>query len=82
MKRNLKSETKSIELKSQMSLMANTYVNSYKVSEKTLKKHRILKKLQTNKDIVITRPDKSNGVIIIDKSEYLVYKWFMTSLSI
>ena len=71
MKRNLKSETKSIELKSQLSLMANTYVTSYKVSEKTLRKHRILKKLQTNKDIVITRPDKGNGVIIIDKSEYL-----------
>ena len=51
--------------------MANTYVTSYKVSEKTLKKHRIWKKLQANKDIVITRPDKGNGVIIIDKSEYL-----------
>ena len=71
MKKNLESETKSVELKSQLSLLASTYISSYKVSAKTLNKHKILKKLQTNKDIVISRPDKGNGVIILDKSEYL-----------
>ena len=71
MKKDLKSETKKVELKSQLSLLASTYISNYKISEKTLKKHRILKRLKKNVDIVITRPDQGNGVIILDRSEYL-----------
>ena len=32
-----------------------------------MKKQGILKKLRNNKDIVILRPDKYSGVVIIDK---------------
>ena len=33
-------------------------------------KHGILKKLRNNKDIVILRPDKGNGVVIMDAITY------------
>ena len=71
MKKDLKADDKSVELKSQLSLMATTYVGKYKVSKKTLNKHNILKKLQQNEGIVITKPDKGNGVVILNKSDYL-----------
>ena len=76
MKKDLKSEDKSIDLKSQISLLASTYTGQYKVSQKTLEKHKILKRLQKNKDIVITKPDKGNGVVILDRTEYskMVYE--------
>ena len=35
-----------------------------------MKKHRILKELRKNKNIVILRPDKGNGVVIWDRVEY------------
>ena len=44
-----------------------TYVNSFKPSLKDLKKLKILKRLKKNKDIIILRPDKGNGVVILDK---------------
>ena len=33
----------------------------------TLKKHKILENLRRNKDIVITRPDMGNGVVVMDR---------------
>ena len=36
----------------------------------TLKKHKILEKLRRNKDIVIIRPDKGNGVVVMDRVIY------------
>ena len=71
MKKDLKSETRTIELKSEISLLASTYIGKYKVSQKTLQKHQILKRLQQNKDIVITKPDKGNGVVTLDRTEYM-----------
>ena len=50
--------------------MANAYWSSYKPPKNTLKKHGILKCLRTNKDIVITRPDKGTCVVILDKMFY------------
>ena len=35
-----------------------------------MKKHGILKKLRNNQDIVILRPDKSNGVVLMDNITY------------
>jgi len=35
-----------------------------------LKKHRILKELRKDKNIVILWPDKGNGVVILDRAEY------------
>ena len=51
--------------------MANSYVHRYTPSFNSLKKHKILQKLKCNKDIVITHPDKGNGVVILNRDEYI-----------
>ena len=68
--RDLKYEKQSGELKAPLSNLANVYWSTYKPTKNTLKKHGILKHLHTNKDIVITRPDKGSGVVIQDKTFY------------
>ena len=50
-----------------ISYLANYYYSNYRSSLNTLKKHKILEKLRRNKDIVITRPDMGNGVVVMDR---------------
>ena len=71
MKIYLKSEASAINLKSQMSFLATSYACNYKPSKNTLTKHRILKNLRNNKDIIITKPDKGAGVVILNKNDYI-----------
>ena len=33
-------------------------------------KHRILKKLRNDKEIVILRPDKGSGVVVLNRRDY------------
>ena len=47
--------------------LGNVYWSSYKPNQNTLRKHGILKILRTRKEIVIVRPDKGNGVVILDR---------------
>ena len=54
---------------SELSHLAHTYLK-YKPSKNTLRKHSLLKKLKANDNIVITRPDKGSGVVILDKKDY------------
>ena len=68
--RDLKDDRKSGQLKATISNLANVYWSSYKRTQNTLRKHGILKKLRTRKDIVIVRPDKGNGVVILDRDIY------------
>ena len=68
--RNLKDERNPGELKAMISNLANVYWSSYKPTQNTLRKHGILKKLRTRKDIVIVRPDKGSGVVILDRDIY------------
>ena len=44
--------------------LAKHYYRIYCPSLNTLKKHQILEKIKRNKDIVIIRPDKRNGVFV------------------
>ena len=67
MKNDLHNYGFTAELKAQLSCMANTYVGKYKISKKTLEQYKVLKKLQQNSDIIITRPDKGFGVVILNK---------------
>ena len=46
------------------------YWSWYKPNQNTLRKHGILKKLSTRKDIVIVRLDKGSGVVILDRDMY------------
>ena len=71
MSKDLKHEKDAGEVKAKMSYLANNYVNTYKPSKNTLRKHKIIEILRSNKDILITKPDKGNGVIIINRAIYM-----------
>ena len=64
MKNNLVNLTK-------ISNLAHSYVNFYKPTLHALKKHRILKRLANNKDIVILRPDKGSRAVILNRDDYI-----------
>ena len=54
-------------LRSNFSYLFNSYYSNYKPTRAVSKKQGILKKSRNSKDIVILRPDKGNGVVIMDK---------------
>ena len=66
LKRHLVDKNKANEVRSEIHHLATTYVNSFKPSLKDLKKLKILKRLKQKKDIIILRPDKGNGVEVLD----------------
>ena len=70
--RDLKDDRESGQLKATISSLANVYWSSYKFTQNTLRKHGILKKLRTIKNIVIITPEKRNGVAILDR---YIYDW-------
>ena len=63
---NLKSEETKSQIKAHLSHLANSYFYNYKPSPRVLRQHRVLRNLRKNKDIVIMKPDKGNGVAISD----------------
>ena len=71
MTNNLKDKKHSGELKTMMSHLANSYVNAYEPTKNSLKKHKVLKRLRENKNIVILRPDKGCGTVILNREEYV-----------
>ena len=66
----LKSEESNRQIKGHLSHLANSYFYNYKPSPCILRQHRVLQNLRKNKDIVITKPDKGNGVVILDQTLY------------
>ena len=68
MSKDLKLEKDAGEVKAKMYYPANNYVNTYKPSKNTLCKHKIIKKLRNNKEILIAKPDKAYGVIIVNRA--------------
>ena len=71
MTKDLRDEKQSGEVKTKISNLAHSYVNSYKPTLHALKKHRILKRLANNKDIVILRLGKGSGTVILNRDEYI-----------
>ena len=67
---NLKSEETKSQIKAHLSYLANSYFYNYKPSPRILRQHRVLRNLRKNKDIIITKPDKGNGVVILDRKLY------------
>ena len=67
---NLKSEETKSQIKAHLSYLANSYFYNYKPSPRILRQHRVLRNLRKNKDIVITKPDKGNRVVILDRKLY------------
>ena len=71
MNKDLKYNRDAGEVKAKLSYLANSYVNLYKPTKNVLRKYKVLNKLRNNKDILITRPDKGNGVVILDRRFYM-----------
>ena len=67
---NLKSEETKSQIKAHLSYLANSYFYNYKPCPHILRQHQILQNLRKNKYIVITKPDKGNGVVILDRTLY------------
>ena len=67
---NLKSEEIKSQIKAHISYLANSYFYNYKPSPHIVRQHRVLFFLRKNKDIVTTKPDKGNAVVILDRKLY------------
>ena len=68
--KSLKAEYSHRHITAELQTLAENYVSSYRPSSSTLKRHGILKKLKNNKDIVVTRPDKGESVVIMNRKDY------------
>ena len=66
----LKSKESKSQIKAHLSYLTNSYFYNYKPSPRILRQHRVLRNLRNNKDIVITKPDKGNGIVILDRKLY------------
>ena len=67
---NLKSDETKSQIKAHLSDLANTYFYNYKPSPGILHQNRVLRNLRKNKDIIITKPNKGNGGVILDRKLY------------
>ena len=67
---NLKSKETKSQIKAHLSYLANSYFYNYKRFQRILRQHCVLRNLRKIKDIVITKPDKGNGVFILDRKLY------------
>ena len=67
---NLKSEETKSQMKAHLSYLGNSFFYNYKPFPCILHQHCVLQNLRKNKDIVITKPDKGNGVVILDRKLY------------
>ena len=50
--------------------IAYSYFYNYKPSTRILRQHRVLRNLRKKKDIVVMKPNKGNGVVILDQKLY------------
>ena len=64
---NLKSEETENQIKAHFSYLANSYFYNCKPSAHIPRQHRVLRNLKKNKDFIITKPDKGNGVVMLDR---------------
>ena len=53
-----------------ISRISNSYFYNCKPSPHILHQHRVLRNLIKKEDILITKPDKGNGVVILDRKLY------------
>ena len=68
---NLKDLKYEDQVRGELSHLAYSYYSKYKPNKNSLKKHKVLEKLKSNENIVIIKPDKGNGVVIVDKQDYV-----------
>ena len=71
MKNKLIDKNSATHLKTEIAHLAQNYLSSYRPSSNDLKKHRTLQTLKNNPNVMILKPDKGNGVVILDRNIYL-----------
>ena len=64
MTKDIEENEVSTQLKSELTRLANCYIYKYTPRKYYLKKHKILQKLRSQKDIIIMHPDKGNGIVL------------------
>ena len=67
---NLKSEDTRNQEKARLSYLGNSYFYNYRPSPRILRQHRLLRNLKKNEDIIITSPNRGNGVVSLDLKVY------------
>ena len=67
---NLKSEETKSQIKAHLSYLAISCFYNDKPSPRILLEHSVLRNRRKNKDIVITKIDKRNGVLMLDRKLY------------
>ena len=58
------------KLATDLSHLTHSYVSTFHPSKKDIKRHKILRELRLNNNIVVLKPDKVNGVVVLNKSDY------------
>ena len=69
MAKKLRDTKQAGKLVADLSRLAHNYVSSYRPTIEDLKKLRVLKEIRKNKNIVILKPDKRNGVVVLNRSD-------------
>ena len=59
------------KLKFDLSHLAHSYANSFKLSPKDIKTHKIRTNLHKNNNNVILKPDKGNGVVALNGADHM-----------
>ena len=54
------------QIKAHLSYLAKSYFHNYKPFPRILRQYRVLRNLRKNEDIVITKSNKGNGLVILD----------------
>ena len=70
LRENLNDDADKPTLKVQLSHMANSYIHNYEPSRSTSTKHCNLKKLRSDKETAISRPDKGSGVVVLKRRDF------------
>ena len=67
---DLRNDASKPTVKVELSHLENSYIHNYQLSRSTLTKHRIFRKVRSDKKIVILRPDKESGVVVLNGRDY------------
>jgi len=66
----LQDRTQNPKLVSALSHLAHSYSLAHRPTVTDLKSYKLLKDLRKNKNIVILKPDKGNGIVVLDRTTY------------
>ena len=70
MVKKLKDKKQNPKLVSALSHLAHSYSLAHRPTIADLKSYKLLKDLRKNKNIIILKPDKGNGVVVLDRTAY------------